>query len=536
MSATTATPAVAPVKLPRPAILPRLISAFSGTTGLVVKIVLLSLMNAFAGWSIYVLITRSHWVAVIVLIAATLLLDAIYLIPQRWTLPLKFLVPGTVFLIGFQVIPILYTFQVAFTNYSTGHVITKSDAITQIKVTSLQPPANGRSYTMAAAKDSSGNLVLVLQDDTSHKNFVGTQKGLTPLPAGSVKTGALGITSATGYTIVTGSALFALDKTLQSYIVPVGSSGAGIRPQTISTAVELQPTLRYDTTNGTFVRITDGAVFHDNGKGEFVHGGEALEPGWKTGIGGANFSRVANDPLVRQPFLRVLVWTIVFAVSTVLISFAVGLFLAIALDKKGMRFQRIYRALIVIPWAIPGFLSLLVWQGLLNDQFGVVNRIFHINVPWLFDANWARVSCILVSAWLTVPYFFLVSMGALQSIPEELTEAGRVDGGGPLQLFRRVTFPLLLIAVAPLLIASFAFNFNNFNNIYLLTRGGPPQANSSVAGSTDILISYTYKIAIATGKGNDYGLACAISIFIFIIVAVISTIGFSRTRVLEEIN
>jgi arabinogalactan oligomer/maltooligosaccharide transport system permease protein len=127
-------------------------------------------------------------------------------------------------------------------------------------------------------------------------------------------------------------------------------------------------------------------------------------------------------------------------------------------------------------------------------------------------------------------------MGALQSIPEELTEAGRVDGGGPFQLFRRVTLPLLLIAVAPLLIASFAFNFNNFNNIYLLTKGGPPQANSSVAGSTDILISYTYKIAIATGKGNDYGLACAISIFIFIIVAVISTIGFSRTRVLEEIN
>jgi arabinogalactan oligomer/maltooligosaccharide transport system permease protein len=180
-------------------------------------------------------------------------------------------------------------------------------------------------------------------------------------------------------------------------------------------------------------------------------------------------------------------------------------------------------------------LSLLVWQGLLNDQFGVVNRIFHVSIPWLFDANWAKVSCILVSAWLTVPYFFLVSMGALQSIPEELTEAGRVDGGGPFQLFRRVTLPLLLIAVAPLLIASFAFNFNNFNNIYLLTKGGPPQANSSVAGSTDILISYTYKIAIATGKGNDFGLACAVSIIIFIIVAVISGVSFSRTRVLEDI-
>ncbi len=121
-----------------------------------------------------------------------------------------------------------------------------------------------------------------------------------------------------------------------------------------------------------------------------------------------------------------------------------------------------------------------------------------------------------------MPYFFLVSMGALQAIPEELTEAGRVDGGGPLQLFRRVTFPLLLVAVAPLLIASFAFNFNNFNNIYFLTGGGPPQANSSIAGSTDILISYTYKLAIAAGKGQDFALASAVSIIIFLIVAAIS--------------
>ena len=122
-------------------------------------------------------------------------------------------------------------------------------------------------------------------------------------------------------------------------------------------------------------------------------------------------------------------------------------------------------------------------------------------MPWLFDANWAKVSVILVSVWLTVPYFFLVSMGALQAIPEELNEAARVDGGGPLQLFRRVTLPLLLVAVSPLLIASFAFNFNNFNNIYLLTSGGPPMGESSIAGSTDILISYTYKLAIADRQG-----------------------------------
>jgi len=232
-------------------------------------------------------------------------------------------------------------------------------------------------------------------------------------------------------------------------------------------------------------------------------------------------------------------WTIVFAISVVFLAFAAGLFLAIVLNKKNLRFKRFYRSAVVIPWAVPGFLSLLVWNGLLNDDSGVVNRLFlnHIglNVPWLFDGNWAKVSVVLVSFWLTVPYFFLVSLGALQSIPDELVEAARVDGGGPLQIFRRVTLPLLLIATSPLLIASFAFNFNNFNNIYLLTGGGPYQGESALAGSTDILISYTYKLAIATGKGQDFALASAVSIFIFFVVAGISAVSFSRTKALENV-
>jgi ABC-type sugar transport system permease subunit len=142
----------------------------------------------------------------------------------------------------------------------------------------------------------------------------------------------------------------------------------------------------------------------------------------------------------------------------------------------------------------------------------------------------------MVSVWLTVPYFFLVSLGALQSIPGELVEAARVDGGGAFQIFRRVRLPLLLVAVSPLLIASFAFNFNNFNNIYLLTGGGPPSNDNSVAGSTDILISYTWKLAFQAGKGNDYALASTIAILIFFIVAAISAFGFWRSKALETLR
>jgi len=530
VSATTTAPAPPATAPPRGALGPRLISAFSGTTGLVLKLACLAVLNAFAGWALFVLLSRHHWLASALLIVATLGIDAVYLGPRA--LPLKFLIPGTIFLLAFQVYPIIYTVEVAFTNYSTGHIITKPDAIKQIELTSLQPPANGQTYTMSVAKDSGGHVVLLLRDDATKKLYVGTTKGITPLPPSSVHSTASGITSAKGYTVLHGLALFDLDQYLQTYVVPVGN--AGIRPVSTTTAAELEPTLRYDAKRDAFVRISDGEVFRDNGRGEYAHGADALEPGWKTGAGFRNFSRIAHDPLVRQPFIRVFAWTFVFAAGTVFLSFSLGLFLAVALDKRGLRFQRLYRSILVIPYAIPAFLSVLVWAGLLNDQFGLINRLFHLGVPWLFDANWAKVSCILVSGWLTVPYFFLVSMGALQAIPEELTEAARVDGGGPLQIFRRVTLPLLLAAVGPLLVSSFAFNFNNFNNIYFLTAGGPPQSNSSIAGSTDILISYTYKLALAAGKGNDFALASAMTIIIFFITAALSTIGFARTRVLSN--
>jgi arabinogalactan oligomer/maltooligosaccharide transport system permease protein len=519
----------------RRAWLPIAISAFSGTTGYVIKIALLSISNALAVWAVYVLATRHNWVAVGVLVGVTALVDVIFLSPRKWAVPLKFLIPGTLLLIAFQVIPILYTINVAFTNYSTGHVLTKAQAIKGIEVTSLQQPTNGKTYALGVAKNGSGYL-LILRDESSGKAYVGTEKGLTPLPSGSVTVQGGRVVSAQGYKLLTGIALFnAVDGPLQKFVVPV-ANGAGIRANSATNAVELVPTLRYEPKRDVFVSLVSGAVYHDDGKGEFFNAGAGpLLPGWKTYIGTKNFTAIVRDPTVKTPFIRVFIWTFIFAAGTVLFSFAIGLFLAIALDKRGMRFQRLYRTVLIIPWAIPGFLSLLVWGGLLNGEFGVVNRILHLNVQWLTDANWARFSCILVSTWLTVPYFFVVSMGALQSIPSELVEAARVDGGGPFQIFRRVTFPLLLVAVGPLMIASFAFNFNNFNNIYLLTRGGPTfTGGNGVAGATDILISYTYKLAIASGLGNNYGLAAAITIIIFIITAVLAGIGFSRTAVLEE--
>jgi arabinogalactan oligomer / maltooligosaccharide transport system permease protein len=514
----------------------RLIAVFSGTVGLVVKIVLLALMNAIAVWAAVVLAGDEKWIAVAVLVAATIGIDLVYLWPGR-AVPLKFLVPGTIFLIAFQVIPIVYNVNVGFTNWSTGHILTKSEAIEGIQRNSLSAPEGGRSYVMAPARDSDGDLVLVLVDETSGEAFVGSTEELTPAEPGSVRVSNAGvITSAPeGYELVQGNELFTLDAEISSYAVPT-ESGA-IRAEGLGVAVELAPTLRYEPQTDTFVRIRDGEVFSDNGSGSFVAAnGEELEPGWRTRVGFKNFSAVLNDPLIRDPFVRVFIWTFVFAASTVLLSFAIGLFLAIVLDKPNLRFRRSYQLLLVVPYALPSFLAVLVWGGLLNDDFGVVNSILHTDIPWLFDEWWAKISVILVSVWLTVPYFLLVSLGSLQSIPAELTEAARVDGAGPFQVFRRVTLPMLLIVVAPLMIASFALNFNNFVNIYLLTGGGPPAEDQTVAGGTDILITYTWKLAFEAGKGNDFGLASAVSIFIFLIVATISALLFWRTKSLENVR
>jgi arabinogalactan oligomer / maltooligosaccharide transport system permease protein len=537
---TATAPTPAPTDQPfRPGLVARSIAVFSGTPGLVLKTTFLALTNALAAYAAFVLVDKSRWVALAVLVLATAAIDFVYLAPVSWTLPLKFLVPGTIFLLAFQLVPIVYTIEVALSNYSTGHISTKAEAIHQIKLNSLEAPANGKQYEMAPAHDASGKLVLILHEDASTNVFVGEKSGLTPLPQGDVKLDADGVpTAAKGYKLVTGAALFGLDQQLHGFNIPT-KGDAAIQPQGVRQAVELQPTLRYDPAKNEFVRLGDGAVFKDNGKGAFASAAnpkDELEPGWKTFVGLGNFKKLATNPLYRDPFVRVFIWTLFYAAFTVLVSFAVGLFLAIALDKRGMRGQRLYRSVLVIPYAMPGFLSLLVWAGLLNDDFGVVNKLLHVHVPWLFDPNWARVSVILVSVWLTTPYFFLVSLGALQSIPGELTEAARVDGGGGWAIFRRVTLPLLLVAVAPLMIASFAFNFNNFNNIYLLTGGGPYSGTSSVAGATDILISYTYKLAIATGKGQDYGLASTVGIVIFFIVASISGYSFYRSKSLESMR
>ncbi len=502
-----------------------------------IKIVLLSVTNALAIWAAYVLASRHHWVALPILVAATLAIDVVYLLPRRWTLPLKFLVPGTVFLIAFQIVPVIYTIEIAFSNYSTGHVIDKASAIEAIKINSLQPPENGKQYEAAPARDSSGKLVLLLRDDASGAVYVGTKKGLTPLAKSDVTISpdTSQPTAAKGYTLIKGAELFTLDKELAALRIPTHGDAA-IQAQGVAQAVELQPTLRYDASKNEFVRISDGAVFTDNGRGSFVNG---------AGRARARLEDVHRLPQLRQARYR----------PAVPKPVPEDLDLDVRVrDDHGARSVR-RRSLPrdhtrqeghALPALLPHGADRAVGDAGLPEPAhlgGPPERRLRDHQPALRHPRAVAVRRELgqglgaasSASGLTTPYFFLVSLGALQSIPQELTEAARVDGGGAWAVFRRVTLPLLLVAVAPLMIASFAFNFNNFGAIYLLTGGGPYTGESSVAGSTDILITYAYKLAIATGKGQDFALASAVAIVIFLIVGTVSGILFYRSKSLENL-
>jgi arabinogalactan oligomer/maltooligosaccharide transport system permease protein len=211
-----------------------------------------------------------------------------------------------------------------------------------------------------------------------------------------------------------------------------------------------------------------------------------------------------------------------------------GLLCALALHSRRVRGRGVYRVLLVLPYAMPSFAMLLVWRDMFNTDFGLINHLFGGHVDWFGGAGPARIAVLLVQLWLGYPYMFLVTTGALQAIPAELTDASRVDGAAGWQAFRSVTLPLLLVALTPLLISSFAFNFNNFNAVYLTTEGGPFPADNPANGATDLLITYTYRLAFG-GSGAQYGFAGAVSVFIFLIVAVVSAASFRRTRHQEEV-
>jgi arabinogalactan oligomer/maltooligosaccharide transport system permease protein len=297
----------------------------------------------------------------------------------------------------------------------------------------------------------------------------------------------------------------------------------------------------WDEEAQTMTNVDTGVVYYaDQETGNFVaDDGTMLPVGWVVTVGFDNFVKAFTDANYSKALLQVTAWTFAFAIISVLSAFFVGLVLALIFNDERIRGRKVWRTLFILPYAFPAFMSALLWRGMLNPQYGIINDWFFFDayVPWLTDEWLARAAVLSVNLWLSYPYWFLVCTGALQALPGETIEASRIDGAGPLRQFRSIKMPLLLISTAPLAIASFAFNFNNFTLIYLLTGGGPPFEDSNTGlGYTDILISAIYRIAGIQAGVADYGLASALSVIVFVVVGVVSAIAFRQTRKLEEVQ
>lgn len=500
----------------------------------VIKVIVLALTLSILGLlAISALAAGEPFIAAFIFISM-LLLGYTYL--SNKAVPMKFFLPGMLLLIAFVVAPIVYTVTMSAFNFQTGNYTSKTNAIEIIQSQGVVPDESGSSFDVRIGRDGSGELQLLVTDYLSQKYYIATQDQYIEIPADQVQLDEFEVAvAAPGFNLIPQDQLPDLDKELNTYRF-FYSDEYYLILEGFDFAAVYKQSLVYDAQTDTFTNLQSGETYKDNGRGNFVAASnpeEVLMPGWRAPVWFENYAQLVSDPQVRGPLFSVFIWTISFAFITVVTQFAFGLLLALALDKK-IRGRRFYRIVLILPYAVPSIMSILIWAGMFDSEFGAINALLGTDIAWFRDGNFAKFAVILVNLWLGFPYFYLVSSGALQAIPTELAEAASIDGASPLQIFRVITLPLLLKILTPLLISSFAFNFNNFNLIYLLTGGGPRNdLEGEIAGATDILISYTFRIAFGAETQN-LGLASAISVVIFILVAVISLYGIRKSKVLDE--
>ncbi len=543
-----------------------------------IRLIAVGIFDALLISALPLLYTNEAWVLLAAFLIAGVAVNWAYLSPRAKAS--KWLTPGLLFMALFVVYPVGYTFYVSITNWATGNVLEQDVAISRLEQREIRTDAAREILALSVYRDPDGNLGFLVSGG-ERETFFGTPRpvGDDPTPEPGIDTGGIDLDPADPppsigeYELLGPLQLTGIARQLEGLALDVPGVGEA-RLETFSSvrvrdggqrfiydpATETLYDAQEDRTCrmgiGTF--LCDGVPQAEVSAIEIARtasiiaceGGfcnnvplQAIDQslsGWRTVIGFDNYFRLFTNERIRQPFLGVFAWNVVFALATVAINFLLGLTLANALQDERLRGRAFYRSILILPYAVPGFLSILIWRGLLNQRFGQVNDVLGTigidPVPWLSDPTWAKVAVLLVNLWLGFPYMFLIASGALTSIPGELKEAARVDGASPWMVFRSITTPLLLVSTAPLLIGAFAFNFNNFVLILLLTQGGPPLSGFDVpVGATDILISFTFDLASGAGRGNQFALASAVVVLIFLVVAVVSAISFRFTKRLEDV-
>lgn len=504
----------------------------------------LVVLDAAAIWFSYRLVAEQGTLVATVVLLVAAGINVVFLVDRLE--PLRWLAPGLALMLLFVLYPVISTVSIATTNYGSGHLLSQEQALEQLAAR-YYTPSGAPTYTWRAYRSTDGQWLLWLVDK-SGAAFVGDPRsGLAAVRRDDPRFGptdpADGLPATIGdHTKLARLEVFPYLTELESVTVP--TERGIVKIVSLDAAPVSVRKYEYDAAADALVDTETGARYRDL-DGTFVGpDGVELTPGFRAPVGARNFLRAFTDPDVRGPFVSVFAWTLAFALFSVLLTFGAGLGLALLLNDRRLPFLGTLRALAIVPYAVPGFISALVWVGLMNPYYGKFNELIAtltgVSPQWFSDPTLAKIAILLVNLWLGYPYMLLIALGAMQAIPSELFEAAAMDGASGTQRFRFVTLPLLLVALGPLLIGSFAFNFNNFTLIDLVTQGGPPvPGTSQPAGASDILISYTFRLAFTGGQGGrgvDYGFAAALSVFIFLITAGITALNFRMTRQLERIS
>lgn len=261
-----------------------------------------------------------------------------------------------------------------------------------------------------------------------------------------------------------------------------------------------------------------------------------------TWVGWDNFKNVLGGGVTSDSakfaytFGALLLWTVVWAIFATFTNYILGMIVALMINKKGIKFKKLWRTVLIMTIAVPQFVSLMLMSQMLKET-GVFNQLMiswgwiDKGIPFLTDGTIAKVTVIVVNIWIGIPYTMLICTGILMNIPEDLYESAKIDGASPFKMYMKITLPYMLHVTTPYLISQFIGNINNFNVIFLLTGGAPATLDFQYAGKTDLLITWLYKLTFSEGA---YGVASVISIFLFIIISVFSLILYNRSNAVKN--
>ena len=255
-------------------------------------------------------------------------------------------------------------------------------------------------------------------------------------------------------------------------------------------------------------------------------------------IGFSNFTNIFTLSSYRDTFVKVFSWTVIWTVLATTLQITLGILTAVVANQKFVKFRRVFGVIFLLPWAVPAFITIMSFSNMFNDTAGAINtQVIPLlnnlpfvdigNIAWKTDPFWTKTAIILIQGWLGFPYIYVMVSGILQSISEDLYEAAKMDGANAIQRFRNITLPAIFLVAAPTFVTQYTGNFNNFSMIYLFNEGGPGSLGGN-AGSTDILISWIYKLT--TGGSPQYSIASALTLIISFVVIYISLLVFKKTN------